>query len=71
METTEALLEGNPAPDSVRNSLNQALLLARTNLEEARRSVSDLRAAPLVGRSLSEALALLTGELTAREKIAP
>ena len=69
LETAEALLEANPSPDSVRNSLNQALLLARTNLEEARRSVSDLRAAPLEGRSLPEALAQLATELSEREDL--
>ncbi len=69
LETAEALMEAGPGTDAVRKSLNQALKLARTNLEEARRSVSDLRAAPLEGRSLSEALALLAGELTAREKL--
>ena len=69
LETAEALMEADPGPDAVRKSLNQALNLARTNLEEARRSVSDLRATPLEGRSLPEALALLAGELTAREKL--
>lgn len=42
----------------------QALELARTNLEEARRSVLDLRAAPLEGRSLPEALRALAEQWT-------
>jgi two-component system NarL family sensor kinase len=39
--------------------LRRALSLTRTNLDEARRSVLDLRAAPLEGRSLPEALKTL------------
>jgi two-component system NarL family sensor kinase len=39
----------------------RALSLTRTNLAEARRSVLDLRAAPLEDRPLSEALKVLVG----------
>ena len=39
--------------------VQQALALTRANLEEARRSVLDLRAAPLAERTLVEALVLL------------
>ncbi len=60
LETAEALLEAG-SPDKAREEVSQALALTRTNLEEARRSVLDLRAAPLEGRSLAGALALLTG----------
>ena len=49
--------------DSMRDLLERALSLARENLEEARRSVHDLRAAPLEGRTLLEALFHLTDNL--------
>lgn len=39
-----------------RQGVQRAMALARENLEETRRSVLDLRAAPLEGRSLGEAL---------------
>jgi two-component system NarL family sensor kinase len=51
------------ADELERGLLDRALTLARANLEEARRSVHDLRAAPLEGRTLLEALARLTEEL--------
>ena len=66
IETAEALLESGAEPDQVRRSLSQALALARANLDEARRSVLDLRAAPLEGRTLVEALRELAR--SAREK---
>ena len=50
-------LESDPARS--RERLERALGMARTSLEEARRSVLDLRAAPLAGRPLAEALAAL------------
>ena len=49
--------------ESMRELLERALSLARENLEEARRSVHDLRAAPLEGRTLLEALFHLTDDL--------
>jgi two-component system, NarL family, sensor kinase len=58
LETADALLEGSHF-NRGREALQQALALARANLEEARRSVSDLRAAPLEGRSFDKALAIL------------
>jgi two-component system NarL family sensor kinase len=42
-----------------RERLTRALALSRASLEEARRSVLNLRAAPLAGKSLAEALAAL------------
>ncbi len=42
------------------------MALARGNLDEARRSVLDLRAAPLEGRSLAAALAGLAADTTAQ-----
>jgi two-component system NarL family sensor kinase len=59
LETAEALLEAGLNPDTVQDKVHAALALARQNLEEARRSVLDLRAASLEGRSLPEALQAL------------
>ncbi|MCC6607627.1 MAG: GAF domain-containing sensor histidine kinase [Anaerolineae bacterium] len=59
LESADALLEAEADPARVRQMVQQALALTRANLEEARRSVLDLRAAPLAGRTLVEALALL------------
>jgi two-component system NarL family sensor kinase len=59
LESAEALLEAGGDPRGVSRAISQALQLARTNLEEARRSVLNLRATPLEGRSLAEALASL------------
>jgi two-component system, NarL family, sensor kinase len=56
LETADELLEYNGERTRIQKIVQNALALARTNLEEARRSVLDLRAAPLEGRSLSEAL---------------
>lgn len=61
LESADALLEAGSPPDKARQRLRRALSLTQTNLEEARRSVLDLRAAPLEGRSLSEALKTLVG----------
>jgi two-component system NarL family sensor kinase len=61
LETADALLE-NAQADRGREALVQALALTRANLEEARRSVLDLRAAPLEGRSLAKALAAMVDE---------
>lgn len=47
---------------SKRQVVERALSLARGNLEEARRSVHDLRAAPLEGRTLDQALARLADD---------
>ena len=70
LETADALLESKsaeltgPAGSAgsaeplvkARNAVQHALTLARSNLDEARRSVLDLRAAPLEGRTLVQAL---------------
>ncbi len=68
LETADALLEASADPERVRKAVRQALTLTRANLEEARRSVLDLRAAPLEGRTLSKALEALAKEVTARGK---
>ena len=65
IETADALLESANV-DRGRIALQQALALTRSNLEEARRSVLDLRPAPLEGRSLDQALLVLTHELQAK-----
>ena len=64
LEMADALLDSSP--DRARGSIHRALQLARDNLQEARRSVLDLRAAPLEGLSLPEALEQL-GETFARD----
>ncbi|MDN5697586.1 MAG: GAF domain-containing sensor histidine kinase, partial [Rubrobacter sp.] len=58
LESAQALLEAGSA-DEARTPIERALGLTRSNLEEARRSVLDLRAAPLEGRPLSSALQTL------------
>jgi two-component system NarL family sensor kinase len=63
LETADALLERDVQRDQLRRSVQQALHLTRTNLEEARRSVLDLRAAPLEGKTLAEALDALIKQL--------
>src|SRR5579883_2828393 len=57
LETADALSTSHP--QRAQDAIQRALRLARSNLEEARRSVMDLRAAPLQGHTLPEALATL------------
>lgn len=57
LESADALLD--TAPEKARIPVHRALSLTRVNLDDARRSVLDLRAAPLEGRSLAAALAAL------------
>jgi len=59
LETADALLDLPAQQTRIRQALQQALTLTRTNLEEARRSVLDLRAAPLEGKTLATALEAL------------
>ena len=59
LETAEALMDADTDLGRVRQNVTRALTLAQNNLEEARRSVLDLRAAPLEGRTLVEALSAL------------
>ena len=63
LETAEALLETEEASVPALDAIRHALSLTRANLEEARRSVLDLRAAPLAGRSLADALTRLVEQL--------
>lgn len=69
LETAEELVENRNGLPQLRQTLRQALELARANLDEARRSVLDLRAAPLENRSLLEALAELARSLTQRGQV--
>jgi two-component system, NarL family, sensor kinase len=48
---------------------DRALQVTRTTLEEARRSVMNLRAEPLAGKPLAQALALLVREFTSQSGI--
>ena len=63
LEAAEARLEAGAGAGMVRQAVHKALTLAQDNLVEARRSVLDLRAAPLEGRTLTEALTVLVEEL--------
>ncbi|HEY0755803.1 MAG TPA: GAF domain-containing sensor histidine kinase [Ktedonobacteraceae bacterium] len=60
LETADALAKQRP--ERAQEAIRRALSLARANLEEARRSVIDLRAAPLHNRTLPEALRELARE---------
>jgi two-component system NarL family sensor kinase len=67
LESAEALLDSGADPQRVRATLARALDLARANLEDARRSVVDLRGAALDGRTLAQALRALIAEYTTAE----
>jgi two-component system NarL family sensor kinase len=69
LETADALVDSRP--QRAQEAIRRALSLARSNLEEARRSVMDLRAAPLQDHTLPEALAALvqTGREETRAEI--
>lgn len=56
LETADALLESGQNLEQVGQVIKQAIHLTRANLNEVRRSVLDLRAAPLEGKSMVEAL---------------
>ena len=62
LETADALVTSRP--ERAGEAIRRALSLARANLEEARRSMIDLRAAPLQDHTLPEALAALVRETT-------
>ncbi len=59
-----ALRHLEESPERARERLERALATTRDSLEEARRSVLDLRATPLAGRPLAEALAALGRSFT-------
>jgi two-component system NarL family sensor kinase len=62
LEAAEARATGQ-ADRRLGDAVSRALTLARSSLEEARRSVLDLRAAPLEGRALHQALEELAAEV--------
>ncbi|MCA9982686.1 MAG: GAF domain-containing sensor histidine kinase [Anaerolineales bacterium] len=62
LESADALLDSDAGGTRVRDLIQASLQLTRANLEEARRSVMDLRAAPLAGQTLPDALAALAAE---------
>src|SRR5215204_3651592 len=70
LESAEALLDADSDAERVRGPLRRALSLTQSNLEEARRSVLDLRASPLEDRPLSEALKTLVERWEAETGIA-
>ena len=63
LETLDALLEDNTDRKKLSETVRDAMALARDNLEDARRTVLDLRAAPLENRTLAEALQDLGREI--------
>ncbi len=69
LETADALLEQAPDRERLSLSLDAALHLTRNSLEEARRSVLDLRAAPLEGQTLMQAVADLVADLEGQRTI--
>jgi two-component system, NarL family, sensor kinase len=56
LETLDAILEADDDSARAREIVARSTELARANLDEARRSVLDLRAAPLEGKTLVDAL---------------
>jgi two-component system NarL family sensor kinase len=66
METADALFETRAQREQIWPVIRNALELSRSGLLEARRSVLDLRAVPLEGRSLAEALQALLDEFQER-----
>jgi two-component system NarL family sensor kinase len=70
LESVEAFLDEESTVERAREPLRRAISLTRSNLEEARRSVLDLRAAPLEGRSLPEALGTLVDRWEAETGVA-
>ena len=66
LETADVLIETQAEAERIQKFVQQALQLSRNNLVEARRSVLDLRAAPLQGRTLAEAISLLVDEIQAK-----
>lgn len=69
LETADALLEGGAEGVKVQAMIQNALEATRASLEEARRSVLDLRAAPLEGKTLAEALTKLAEDYARKGKI--
>jgi two-component system NarL family sensor kinase len=64
VEAAMSHMRERPA-ESAAKELERALDITRANLDEARRSLSDLRGSPLSGKPLAEALGALGRQLTA------
>ena len=62
LETAELLMESEQVSPDTQKRVHKSLELAQENLAAARLSVTDLRAAPLEGRTLAEALTELAAE---------
>ncbi len=69
LETADALLESGADYEAVQDVIQKAMTATRAGLEEARRSVLDLRAVPLEGRSLADALSTLAADCARRGKL--
>ena len=67
LDTAELLLEQEAEPGRIEERIEAARKLADKGLQDARRSVLDLRAAPLEGRTLPEALAALAEEADSKK----
>lgn len=65
LEAADTLLEQNGELEHIRSNVATGLDLAQEGLEKARRSVLDLRATPLEGHTIDEALAALAEEADA------
>ena len=65
LETADALLESGER-EQIHQAIQAALSLTHSSLDEARRSVMDLRAADLEGRTLAEGLSALAAEWSAQ-----
>ena len=68
LETADALLEAKADGARIRRAVQHAMTSTRVGLEETRRSMLDLRAAPLEGRTLAQALAQLVEELQPQQQ---
>lgn len=60
LETADSLIEDGQKNKKINSIIHQTLEIARGNLEDARRTVQDLRAAPLEGKSLFQAVKDIT-----------
>jgi two-component system NarL family sensor kinase len=69
LESADALFDIGGDLAQAQASLRQGLKLTRASLDEARRSVLDLRAAPLENRTLAEALAVLATDTSQRSDL--
>jgi two-component system NarL family sensor kinase len=66
LEQADCMLDDEQNAKQAQEIVRQTLALTRANLEEARRAVRDLRAAPLEGRPLPDALRALAQSWTAQ-----